>query len=506
MEIAMLRAKRTALTTILVGTLGIMGHAACNTSEPTAQSADVTEQADACRIPRILFVVDASASMLDTIEDAQGGETSKWEALAGAVQSLTDAHQGTAAFGLMTFPGQEGGCSAGDVLIEPGAYNERAINQQIAELPIASNAATPAGQTLVKAAQSGLLSDAEYDNYVVFISDGWQYCSVAGEGAPTCAAPADCAALGMEDCGACNACQVNDSSEACQGQTGDGCYCVRNWPVLGVQALADAGVKTYVVGFGGSVDALTLNQAAMVGGDPLPDCDPSAEEQSCYLPATSPGELTAALDNIMLRLTREPCEGGCGIRGKRTCTIDGWSECQAPDAIRCTTTCGEGTQQCTDGELSECSAACGTTSSTGGGGSGTAASSGQGGGTTTTSSGGTGGSAVGGAGTTSASSGPGGASSASSGVGGSSSRASSTGAGAGDAGDTPWDPPDDYGDDYGDYGDGFRGEGSGGSAAPASDGASEGGCAYAPRRSESSGHLALMALGLAAALGRRRRR
>ncbi len=203
------------------------------------------------------------------------------------------------------------------------------------------------------AAQNEQLLDPSYDNYVVFISDGWQYCSIDNAaGAPSCAAPTDCAAMGVEACQSCNACQQNDSSAACQGQNADGCYCVRNWPVLGVQALADAGVKTYVVGFGDNVDATTLNQAAQVGGDTLPDCDPNSDEASCYLKASSPSELTSVLDKVMLRLTRAPCEGGCGIQGKRRCTLQGWSECLAPEEVACSTTCGtEGTQMCVDGNL-----------------------------------------------------------------------------------------------------------------------------------------------------------
>ncbi len=481
------------ITTAWLASMGLMGHAACDPAQdPSAQSNNVTDQDEAvCRPPRVLFVVDASSSMLESISDADGnGPTqSKWEALAGAVQTLTTEHDGTALFGLMTFPGATGGCSAGDVLLEPAPGNEAAINQVIGELPIANDAATPAGQTLMKAAQDPTLLDDSYENIVVFISDGWQYCSMADAsgGAPTCATADDCDAMGTEACGTCNACQVNDSSAACQGQNGDGCYCVRNWPVLGVQALADAGVKTYVVGFGDNVDARTLNQAAAVGGDALPGCEPDSDSPSCYLEANSPAALSAALDSVMLRLSSAPCAGDCGIRGNKTCTLDGWSACEAPAVSECTSQCGSvGSQSCVEGQLSKCSATCegtGGASSDGGAGGSDASTSGAGGNT-----GGQGGS-VGGAGGSDEAGGAGG-----------SPATSSTGSGEWpNNNDDPWEDPDDDWED-GDWDD-EQSAARTGSPSPEA----EGSCAYAPApRQQPTRALALMALALGALTRRRR--
>lgn len=357
-----------------VGLLGAVSVVACAPgSDPASQSNNVTEgEEEACRPPKILFVVDASASMLDPIGgEGESAELSKWEALAGAVSGLTSTHNGAALYGLTTFPGTAGGCAPGNMLIEPAAYNEEAINASIASLPIAPDAATPAGQTLMAASQYEGLLDPAFDNYVVFISDGWQYCSVASGGAPACSVPEDCSAMGVESCGTCNSCQIGSTKPECQGQNADGCYCVRNWPVLGVQALRDAGIKTYVVGFGAAVDALTLNQAAYAGGDPIPDCDPNSEAPSCFLSATSRTELGAALDKIMLRLTRSPCEGGCGLTGKKACTLEGWGACEVPEQVGCTSECGaEGVQQCVEGELTACSASCDPTGEGGAGGGG----------------------------------------------------------------------------------------------------------------------------------------
>jgi MYXO-CTERM domain-containing protein len=371
--------------------------------------------------------------------------------------------------------------------VEPAAYTESAINERIATLQIASDAATPAGQTLMAAAQNPALNDTSNENYVIFISDGWQYCSVDNAGTSSCALPGDCDAMGQESCNTCNACQIGDTSPACAGQNADGCYCVRSWPVLGVQALADAGIKTYVIGFGDNVDALTLNQAAQVGGDPLPDCDPNSAEQSCYLEATSPAELTAALDKIMLRVSRAPCEGSCGFTGKKTCTIEGWTECTIPEAIECTSECGTtGEQACVDGELAKCSASCEEPEGRGGnpgtGGSSAGGSSGEGAGTAS------GGSTTGGSG------------------GGGGDDTTSSGSGSTPPPGDDWDDGDDWGDDDwekpGDLPQGVPEPPSGDPEAASS-------CAYAPQpsRTQPSGNSSawwLAALGLA--FTRRRRR
>ena len=471
--------RNTILTTALLAAFGLVGHAACDANpDPSSQTNNVDERTeDVCKPPRILFVVDASSSMKETIED--DGPT-KWEALQGAVEAITTTHEGTGLFGLMTFPGAAGGCAPGDVQVEPAPYNEGLINESIATLIIPDDAATPAGQTLMRAAS---LLDDSYENHVVFISDGWQYCSVANEaGAPTCALPTDCETMGLDACASCNSCQVNSTTPSCQGQNADGCHCVRNWPVLGVQALKDAGANTYVVGFGNNVDTQTLNQAAVIGGDPLPDCDPDSTEPSCFLKATSSGELTDALDAVMLRLTRAPCQGACGIRGKKKCTLDGWSECQAPQTITCRTECRtEGTQQCVEGELSPCSATCDEPSDTTSSGSGGAGGSGGDGGESTTS--GTGG--AGGEGTTGSTGGAGGGSS---------------GVGGWPDSDDPWTPPDE---DWDSEGGGELPTGIPESTEPSPE--AEGGCTVSPSN-EGAPKSAWSLLALAALAMLRRRR
>lgn len=203
------------------------------------------------------------------------------------------------------------------------------------------------------------ITDPAYDNYVIFLSDGWQYCSIPTSGAPTCVSSQDCSSMGVSPCPTCNSCQQSDSDPACSGQSAHGCYCVRTWPVLGVEALADAGVTTYVVGFGSQVDFKTLNQAADKGGTALTGCDPNSDVASCYYQATAPSQLNDALEDIIQKVVVDSCDGPCGIPGERTCTAAGWSDCIAPDTIECTSECGTtGTQKCVNGSLTPCDAEC----------------------------------------------------------------------------------------------------------------------------------------------------
>lgn len=308
-----------------------------------------------CIPPRILFVIDASTSM----NDFAGTETNaptKWQATKDAIGAVLAAYPQQAQYGLMTFPGVAGGCATGEVLVDVGISTESQILGALDDVtvPIPGGRHTPAGQSLMAASQYGLITDGDYFNYVLFVNDGWQWCSVNGDTA--CVTSADCTLMDVTPCPTC----LPDSN--------DGCYCVQGWPVLGATALFAEGVSTYVVGFGESVNYQALNRTANAGGTALPNCDPNAQSPSCYFQATLASELTAALGLIAQEVITEPCYADCDIPGTRTCTISGWSDCDAPTSIDCVSSCGtDGTQSCVNGALTECSseAACGA------GGSGT---------------------------------------------------------------------------------------------------------------------------------------
>ncbi len=319
-------------------------------------------QAQECTPPRILFVVDASASMLGEIE-----QTTKWQAAQDAINAVLTTHASVAEYGLMPFPGAPGQCTTGVVTVNVALGTEQSIAQELAAMSIPGNAQTPAGQTLMEAAQYGLITDSLYDNYVIFVTDGHQYCYINGGAA--CVTQTDCTAMNVSPCPTC----IPDQP--------DGCYCVQDWPMLGAQALASAGVSTYVVGFGSLVNAHALNQTADAGGTGLPNCDPNSNEASCYFQASVPAELNAALAQIVLQVVTESCIGHCGITGERECTPNGWSDCDAPDTVECMSTCNTpGTKQCVNDQFTECSSEidCGGAGGSGGISSGTGGTGGGG--------------------------------------------------------------------------------------------------------------------------------
>ncbi len=299
--------------------------------------------AEDCIPPRILFVVDASSSMLDKVDNI-----SKWDALRNAMAAVLAAYPNGGEYGLMVFPGKAGQCTTGEIAIDVGPGTAKSIGDALAAVKIPANNQTPAGQTLVKAASYAPIIDPNHPDYVVFLTDGYQYCAVNNDTA--CATAADCQLMGV-------------TCPTCKPDANDGCYCVQNWPLLGTQALGKKGVKTFVVGFGGAVNIKALNQAAHAGGEELPNCDPNSASPSCYYQATMPSELAAAFDNIVQKVVAEKCVGPCGIEGERTCTNKGWSACDAPPTVPCKASCGpEGVQTCANDKLSACSteAQCGS--------------------------------------------------------------------------------------------------------------------------------------------------
>jgi MYXO-CTERM domain-containing protein len=318
--------------------------------------------------------------MLDDI--TEGGTTvSKWAAAEDAVSAVLSAYGEAAQYGLMMFPGSSGGCATGEINVEIGANKAPEILSALSAINWSASRQTPAGQSLMASSKYAGITDPAYNNYVIFLSDGWQYCSIPTGSTPVCVSAADCTLMSVDPCPSCNPCQNASSDPNCKGKPADGCFCVRKWPVLGVQALAAAGVSTYVVGFGSQVDAKTLNQAAEAGGTALTGCDPNSDSASCYYQATAPSSLNAALADIVQQVVVDSCLGPCDIPGERTCTASGWSACDAPDHVECTSACGtKGTQQCVNGTLTPCDAECPDSGAAGAGGAGgTGGASGQGG-------------------------------------------------------------------------------------------------------------------------------
>ncbi len=455
-------------------------------------------RAQTCDPPRILLVMDASSSMLQQISTGTG-TTSKWQAVQDAVHAVFQAYPDAAQYGLMTFPGPAGQCSTGTVRVDVGPSETATIESTLGALTIPSNNQTPAGQSLYAASNYAGITEAGKKNYVIFMTDGWQFCDLPqSSGAPLCATSNDCTLMGVSSCPTCNSCQTGTSDPNCSGQTADGCYCVRNWPVLGVQALQKTNVPTYVVGFGSATDAKTLNAAADAGGTALANCDANSTSPSCYLQATSPQELTDALSSIVQAVVTDSCTGECGIAGTRTCTAGGWSTCDAPSSVACHTACGDGVQQCVSGVLGPCSKTC---SDGGAGAAGTAGAAGMAGAA---------GSGAAGAGASAGASGNGGT--AGSGAAGGSGGTAGTGASGGSAGNATGGSGGTAAS-AGAQGDAGPGSDSGAAARGGSGGSSDSGdtggcgCRTAPGGgpTRSGAAFGALLLGLALSLRRRRR-
>jgi Mg-chelatase subunit ChlD len=166
--------------------------------------------------PDILIVLDRSLSM------AIGG---RWDPSKSAVKMLTSEYDNQAQFGLMTFPTGDSVCDGGQLDVPVAAMNASAVNGFIDAT--GPTGFTPTADTLVNALAAlgdrKIVADAiPTPAYVLLVTDGEPQC------------PDDPA-------------QGPRTLEA-------------------VTALADAGIKTYVIGYNLAVGAELMNQMAQAGG------------------------------------------------------------------------------------------------------------------------------------------------------------------------------------------------------------------------------------------------
>ena len=233
----------------------------------TAASASVaTAQNGRCQAPRVLFTVDRSSSMVrGTLPDG----STKWSAARTALGEVASFIEDGVDFGLQVFP-YPNRCEAGRVTVDVGNHSAATLLRELGEPPPSSGNYTPMAQTLDRIADYAPMHQPEVARHVVLITDGWQWCS------------------------------SNDAPE------------LRFTPVDSVTRLRALGITVHVVGFGESVDSLTLNRAAVAGGTALPGCDPMLDAPSaanhCYHQADDTRELRVALDSIAREITAEVCD------------------------------------------------------------------------------------------------------------------------------------------------------------------------------------------------------
>ncbi len=226
-----------------------------------AAAAVPAHAADQCAPARVMLVLDRSSSM----QTGTIGGDSKWSIAISAIDQVVTKFDTSLELGLDVFP-EPDQCSPGVVKVQPGLSHAAAIRAELAEPPPSAGNWTPMAQTLQAVATETSLTSGSTPAYAVLITDGWQWCD-----------PYDAS--------------------------------TRFDPVDAVTTLKAAGITTYVVGFGGAVDALTLNTMAVEAGTARPGCDPSGAvpglADACYFSAQSPNELVTALTDIAVHVSAE---------------------------------------------------------------------------------------------------------------------------------------------------------------------------------------------------------
>ncbi len=218
-----------------------------------------------CQAPQTLLVVDKSSSMLGELPSGM----TKWEAATTAISELATSFADTVDLGLMVFPYPDQ-CGPGNIEVNIGRNPASVITDGLGTPPPTGGNYTPMAQSLDEAGTNPMLTATGRESSIILITDGWQWCD-----------PYDPA--------------------------------TRFTPVEAVGRLADAGISVYVVGFGASVDALTLNRSAVRAGTGLAGCDPTLSDPAaaghCYHQANDLADLRAALMSIARSITEEECNG-----------------------------------------------------------------------------------------------------------------------------------------------------------------------------------------------------
>jgi Ca-activated chloride channel homolog len=180
-----------------------------------------------------LIVLDQSCSMREDV-----GGSSKWSAASSAVKQVTSTFGSQIRFGLEMFPGPDH-CQQGSMFVPVADNTAAQISSSLP--PDSTGSGTPIGLSLQLAENAPELKDATRSNNVLLITDG---------------------------------------KENCSGN-----------PVQSVKNMFAAGIKTYVVGFGGEVDAAMLSTMATEGGT-------ARSGTVKYYQADQPSDLNTALNNI----------------------------------------------------------------------------------------------------------------------------------------------------------------------------------------------------------------
>ncbi|MBK9031417.1 MAG: VWA domain-containing protein [Myxococcales bacterium] len=201
--------------------------------------------------PDLLIVMDRSGSMSGPIPSFPPNFTPKWTIMRDALNSVVAQREHNIRFGLTEFPTND------DCAVDQAAAVRVPIDLgQAPEVAQYFNVRSPNGNT---PAAAGLQAALTHYNSIP-VNPAGRYVLFATDGEPNCA--------------------VDDATAAAD-------------TVAAVTALAQAGIKTYVLGFGGAFTTGTvLNDAALAGQVPRPGGPPH------YYAANNAAELSAALQAI----------------------------------------------------------------------------------------------------------------------------------------------------------------------------------------------------------------
>jgi hypothetical protein len=222
--------------------------------------------------PNLSFIIDHSASMGDDFADSG---ISKYENARIALSHVLQAIGHRVNYGATIFPGLAGvtGCEAGDELMpvapgDPPSFAQAhelgpRLKDLLGRLSIADvDGGTPAAATLAKSLAT--LSALEGQTYVILVTDGAPNCNeeLACK-ASACIPNIEGLTAGGLDCST----GVNCCAPTTQNPFANLSCVDEDATLLAVQALSDAGIKTFVVGMPGSEPYENLLDAmADVGG------------------------------------------------------------------------------------------------------------------------------------------------------------------------------------------------------------------------------------------------
>ncbi len=199
--------------------------------------------------PDLLVVLDRSGSMSSPPQQFPPIFTQKWTIMKSGLTTVVTARDQQIKFGLMEFPSDDNCASDASVEVPIGIGSSGAVASYFQSRSPGGN--TPAHTGLAQAlAHYSSIPVNTAGRYVLFATDGLPNCGGAAQ------------------------------DQASNAET-----------VAAVTALANAGIPTYVLGFGTFADPTILNQAAVAGLKPKPG-------NTKYYEANNAADLDAALQAI----------------------------------------------------------------------------------------------------------------------------------------------------------------------------------------------------------------